>query len=346
MRWVQVYNDFIGREEPVGTDHSRGGLAVHLWFCGVCYTKYTEVLNTLKGSFKNSIALDQTPNREKHFSDNNGATINITNSDQSKVAYGSKSNFIQATVFNAKKPDEEANVYMPPDNIVCKYYRKGICRHGSSGKTLWNNLTCPFSHPKKCPKYTKFGIHPIKGCNNRGCKLLHPLLCHNSVMDGKCFNPNCSYQHLQDTVRAQRTWNNNTDLQNLQQNSYGNSYARNPSNSGNAYGRNSSKFGNNYERNPSNYFRSDNEVAEHMRSVKFNYPSFIPQVQPSDGLKINDTNFPPLQSSANEKDLKDTFSSIWSVLKVIQEDLTMLKQNRSLRDENCPFPTAKNDQRM
>ena len=83
-----------------------------------------------------------------------------------------------------------------------------------------------------------------------------------------------------------------------------------------------------------------------MRSVKFNYPSFIPQVQPSDGLKINDTNFPPLQSSANEKDLKDTFSSIWSVLKVIQEDLTMLKQNRSLRDENCPFPTAKNDQRM
>ena len=50
------------------------------------------------------------------------------------------------------------NVSRQPVNIeICKYYRRGDCRHGQRGKTLWNGRTCNFRHPRKCMRFCKFG---------------------------------------------------------------------------------------------------------------------------------------------------------------------------------------------
>ena len=240
------YNDFIGREEPVGTDHSKGGLAVHLWFCGVCYSEYTDLLKTLKSSFKKSVAFAPEDINHRQVNTNDVDTRDgFGGRGKKQVGRDKESSSNQNATLDRNNFVDGGNLYKPLDSVVCKYYRRGICRHGSGGKTFWNNLTCQFFHPKKCPRYTKFGRHPVKGCNNRGCKLLHPLLCHNSVMDGKCYNPNCSYQHLQGTDRVQRDWNMNASSQN-------------------------------YHGNSTNFFNSRNEVVS--RNETFNRLQKVPVV--------------------------------------------------------------------
>ena len=54
---------------------------------------------------------------------------------------------------------------------------------------------------KKCIRFCKFGHDGLKGCNNKDCKFLHPLLCSNSVRYRKCFDANCNSQHLHGTDR-------------------------------------------------------------------------------------------------------------------------------------------------
>lgn len=94
---------------------------------------------------------------------------------------------------NAKKREQ---VSKP----TCKYYIKGRCRHGGSGKKIVNESECEFYHPRKCTRYCKFGKDEYRGCEGN-CGLFHPILCKNSVNFLSCFKPNCTFTHLMETER-------------------------------------------------------------------------------------------------------------------------------------------------
>ena len=133
------YYEFIGRDEPAGTDHSKGGLAVHLWFCGGCYTKYTDMLNTLKASFRKSIALPfgnkiqsvtDCPSAVEAVITNTVASNKVPTEVKAKVPYTSSD---RATL-KQKVMEREAAVNSEESNkasnSICKYYYHGRCRHG------------------------------------------------------------------------------------------------------------------------------------------------------------------------------------------------------------------------
>ena len=86
---------------------------------------------------------------------------------------------------------------------VCGHYRKGVCRHGASGRKLVNNVSCKFLHPQKCRKYCKFGRDGCEG----NCGMLHPILCKNAVRSGECLDENCKLAHLLGTQRYPRRYN-------------------------------------------------------------------------------------------------------------------------------------------
>lgn len=82
---------------------------------------------------------------------------------------------------------------------ICGHYKKGVCRHGASGKKLVNNAGCKFLHPPKCKKFCKFGRDGCEG----GCGMLHPILCKSSLKFRECFNDSCTLAHLVGTRRHQ-----------------------------------------------------------------------------------------------------------------------------------------------
>ena len=57
---------------------------------------------------------------------------------------------------------------------ICRYYVKGLCRHGSKGKN--REGTCTFFHPQKCKLY-RLGGNTSNGCTDAKCKKLHPTIC-------------------------------------------------------------------------------------------------------------------------------------------------------------------------
>ena len=90
----------------------------------------------------------------------------------------------------------------PPQ--ICGHYRKGICRHGASGKKVINNAVCKFLHPPKCRKYCKFDRDGCEG----GCDMLHPILCKSSLKFRECFDEKCTLTHLLGTQRYSYQVNN------------------------------------------------------------------------------------------------------------------------------------------
>ena len=114
------YNKFIGNEEPVGVGHSKGGLAVHLWFCGLCFSNYTDLLKNLKESFKTSV-LSPKENTDK--------PINISNGASKQVGFKADSAVDPSVILIESNPGDTVG-YKPPNANVCKYYLKGKCRHG------------------------------------------------------------------------------------------------------------------------------------------------------------------------------------------------------------------------
>ena len=94
-----------------------------------------------------------------------------------------------------------ANNTQPETSLsICKYYKKGQCQHGATGKKLINGLECKFQHPSKCLKYCRYGSDSDLGCTGP-CKLLHPTLCRNSFNYKSCYNPKCTFAHLAGTQR-------------------------------------------------------------------------------------------------------------------------------------------------
>ena len=87
------------------------------------------------------------------------------------------------------------------ERTVCPEYKKGICPHGISGKTLVKGNACQLYHPKLCRNFSKFGADPVYGCNNADCKFFHPALCETSVKFRKCLKVDCTSTHLKGTIR-------------------------------------------------------------------------------------------------------------------------------------------------
>ena len=81
-------------------------------------------------------------------------------------------------------------------NIICKFYRKGSCRHGKLG------TDCKFKHPELCKRFIEHGSRQPRGCNKgRECKYLHPQMCINSLRSGKCLSQHCRFRHIKGTTR-------------------------------------------------------------------------------------------------------------------------------------------------
>ena len=76
---------------------------------------------------------------------------------------------------------------------ICKYYRRGICRHGLSGNKEVEGKICTRIHPKVCAKFFKHGFHKIRGCNGKasGCQEFHPSICLD-LLKGECIGRECT----------------------------------------------------------------------------------------------------------------------------------------------------------
>ena len=100
---------------------------------------------------------------------------------------------------------------------VCSHYNKGSCRHGASGKQIFNGRECMFPHPKKCLKYCRFGADRYKGCVGP-CDYFHPVLCKSSMNYKECLNINCTLAHLVGTRRKNTVYrdNQNSDTRYVQ----------------------------------------------------------------------------------------------------------------------------------
>ena len=82
---------------------------------------------------------------------------------------------------------------------ICRYYKRGTCKHGASGRT---DGTCPYQHPKYCKKFVMYGNRSPRGCKKgESCDAFHPKICRNSMNDGACYNTSCKHRHLKNTQR-------------------------------------------------------------------------------------------------------------------------------------------------
>ena len=78
---------------------------------------------------------------------------------------------------------------------VCRYYQRGTCRYGISGKR------CPDAHPKPCNKLLKHGNKGPLGCTlgKSNCAKFHPKMCASSLSKGVCLTTNCTLRHVSGT---------------------------------------------------------------------------------------------------------------------------------------------------
>ena len=81
---------------------------------------------------------------------------------------------------------------------LCRFYVKGTCTHGVSGKN------CAFAHPKACPKLLKHGTKAPRGCNlGKRCAMFHPKMCSSSIAKAECLKKDCKLKHVQGTKRSE-----------------------------------------------------------------------------------------------------------------------------------------------
>lgn len=113
----------------------------------------------------------------------------ISNSDQCTTEYDINSS-------TSDTENESAHTKNDKKNTVCKFFRKGKCQFGISGKE------CKFTHPKLCNKFTRHGTRQPRGCNKgKKCEYFHPTMCINSLRKSECFDEQCHFYHIKGTVR-------------------------------------------------------------------------------------------------------------------------------------------------
>ena len=96
-------------------------------------------------------------------------------------------------------PDHDPSNQEPQnhDRPICKFYRKGTCRHGISGKG------CPNRHPPACKALIQHGKRGPRGCTNGNkCKEFHPKMCQQSLKARECLTLDCPSRHVAGTKRT------------------------------------------------------------------------------------------------------------------------------------------------
>ncbi len=84
-------------------------------------------------------------------------------------------------------------------STVCRYYKRGTCKHGASGN---KDGICPYAHPKYCRNFVVYGNRSPRGCKKGDrCNAFHPKMCASSLNDGACYNTSCKHRHLKNTKR-------------------------------------------------------------------------------------------------------------------------------------------------
>ena len=70
---------------------------------------------------------------------------------------------------------------------VCKYFLRGQCRHGLTGKNKSGDIpVCPWKHPQVCRNLLDNG-HGPRGCKDENsCGKTHPKMCKFSLKNGIC----------------------------------------------------------------------------------------------------------------------------------------------------------------
>ena len=105
---------------------------------------------------------------DDHDSHANISTQNCPQHPQTNQAPRSNVNFDQTRTVNNNRLS--ASTPRP----LCPHYKRGICRHGISGRS---NGGCSKAHPKACPKLLQFGIRGPRGCTGVNCNRFHPRMC-------------------------------------------------------------------------------------------------------------------------------------------------------------------------
>ena len=148
---------------------------------------------------------------------------------------------------------------------MCRHYKLGKCRHGTTGKKIIEGKECPFLHPPKCKRFCQYGDDYYNGCNGF-CKMFHPVLCRNSLNFQQCYRPNCTFTHLLGTKRQR-------NLSQIENTSYGNK---------NRY--------NNYSRNfPRQNFQSNSFAQSRNPDFVYNAQDF-PKLSSPEETKITQIN--------------------------------------------------------
>ena len=105
---------------------------------------------------------------------------------------------------NSQTPEKK-----PP---MCRHFQSGKCRHGITGKTIVQDKTCEFDHPKTCQKFDNYG-YKQGGCKDKKCKKgVHLRVCRQ-FMNGYCKFEKCKYYHprklkIDPAKKAQEEWFN------------------------------------------------------------------------------------------------------------------------------------------
>ena len=90
----------------------------------------------------------------------------------------------------------------PPQNsAICPFFRKGLCRHGISGRR------CKDQHPHPCKKLIKHGANATNGCTlgRSRCDKFHPSMCSSSMTKGECLDASCKLWHVAGTRKSAKT---------------------------------------------------------------------------------------------------------------------------------------------
>ena len=108
----------------------------------------------------------------------------------------------QVPVGDGSQPQPQPQPVSPQAGMVnrpiCHFYKKGQCRHGTSGRG------CKDRHPQPCKKLLRYGASLQNGCTlgRARCDKWHPSMCPASMTKGQCTDTSCKLWHVAGTRRA------------------------------------------------------------------------------------------------------------------------------------------------
>ena len=86
-----------------------------------------------------------------------------------------------------KEKDEEPGEPIKKIETICRYFRRGICKHGLRG------VECRYQHPRMCRKFIEHGTRKPNGCTlGKSCKQFYPLICFDSLPKAEFYDENCT----------------------------------------------------------------------------------------------------------------------------------------------------------